>query len=216
MLMWSFSWHYEGMKEDALQKGLPAPDEAAVRELVLAKNVEAPDLATVKDFLRFKAAAGKGMIAEQTTCDSLNTFAEWFFAGFTRVTDTEINKEDRSEVYDVSIFHHLMATPDLILTSGSEKSCLRKASSSILRGQSIILPSAMFVACYEPHGRRTIRSLFLSVTASSFTIFSSSIAGLELDSLHFSPAGFATEYVYRHWFVNRIADCIGYRPCFTT
>ena len=77
--MWSFSWHCEGMKEDALQKGLPAPDEAAVRELVLAKNVEAPDLATVKDFLRFKAAAGKGIIAEQTTCDSLNTFAEWFF-----------------------------------------------------------------------------------------------------------------------------------------
>ena len=50
---WSFSWHYEGIKEDALQKSLPAPDEAAVRELVLAKNVEAPDLATVKDFLRF-------------------------------------------------------------------------------------------------------------------------------------------------------------------
>ena len=70
--------------------------------------MEAPDLATVKDFLRFK-----------TTYDSLNTFAEWFFAGFARVTDTEINKEDRSEVYDVSIFHHLMARPDLILTSGS-------------------------------------------------------------------------------------------------
>src|ERR1700722_9524350 len=94
ILMWSFSWHYEGMKEDALQKGLPAPDEAAVRELVLAKNVEAPDLATVKDFLRFKAAAGKDMIAEQTTCDSLNTFAEWFFAGFTRVkllTDSAVH-----------------------------------------------------------------------------------------------------------------------------
>jgi hypothetical protein len=39
-----FSWHYEGMKEDALQKGLPAPDETAVRELVLAKNAETPDL----------------------------------------------------------------------------------------------------------------------------------------------------------------------------
>jgi hypothetical protein len=78
--MWSFSWHYEGMKEDALQKGLPAPDEAVVRELVLAKNVEAPDLVTVKDFFRFHAAAGKGTIVEQTTCDSLNTFAEWFFA----------------------------------------------------------------------------------------------------------------------------------------
>jgi hypothetical protein len=48
----------------------------------------------VKDFLRFKAAAGKGMIVEQTTYDSLNTFAEWFFAGFTRVTDTEIKRTE--------------------------------------------------------------------------------------------------------------------------
>ena len=53
ILTWSFSWHYGGMKEDALQKGLPVPDEAAVRERVLRKNVEAPDLAIVKDFLRF-------------------------------------------------------------------------------------------------------------------------------------------------------------------
>jgi hypothetical protein len=44
------------MKEDALKKGFPVPDEAAIRELVLAKNVEAPDLATVKDFLCFKVA----------------------------------------------------------------------------------------------------------------------------------------------------------------
>jgi hypothetical protein len=89
--MWNFSWHYGGMKEDALQKGLPVPDEAAVRKLVLAKNVEAPDLATVKDFLRFQAAASKGLIADKITDDSLNTFAEWFFAGFTRVMDTPIN-----------------------------------------------------------------------------------------------------------------------------
>jgi hypothetical protein len=111
ILMWSFSWHYEGMKEDALQKGLPAPDEAAVRELVLAKNGEAPDLAIVKDFLRFKAAAGKGMIAEQTTCDSLNTFAEWFFAGFSRVTDTPTNDDDRREIYDVSTSYRLWKAP---------------------------------------------------------------------------------------------------------
>jgi hypothetical protein len=76
MLMWSFSWHYEGMKKNVFQKSLSAPDKAAVRELVLAKNVEAPDLITVKDFLRFKIAAGKNMIIEQTTYDSLNTFTE--------------------------------------------------------------------------------------------------------------------------------------------
>jgi len=59
------------MKEDALQKGLPVPDEAAVRERVLRKNVEAPDLATVKDFLRFHAAASKGKIREEVTSMAL-------------------------------------------------------------------------------------------------------------------------------------------------
>jgi hypothetical protein len=39
--------------------------------------------------------------------DSLNIFLEWFFAGFTRVTDTKIDNEYRSEVYNLSIFHHL-------------------------------------------------------------------------------------------------------------
>lgn len=64
------------MKEDALQKGLSSPDEAAIRELVLRKNVKAPDPATGKDFFRFHAATSKGKIKEQITCDSFNTFAE--------------------------------------------------------------------------------------------------------------------------------------------
>lgn len=34
------------MKEDALEKGLSAPDEAAIQERVLRKDVEAPNLAT--------------------------------------------------------------------------------------------------------------------------------------------------------------------------
>jgi hypothetical protein len=102
ILTWDFSWHHEEAKEDALQKGLPIPDEAAIRERVLRKNVEAPDLATVKDFLRFHAAASEGKIKEKITSDSLNTFAEWFFAGFSRVTDTQTDADDRSEVYDVS------------------------------------------------------------------------------------------------------------------
>jgi hypothetical protein len=58
------------MKEDTLQKRLPVPDQAAVREQVLAKNVEAPDLATVKDFFRFCAATGKGKIVTKITCNS--------------------------------------------------------------------------------------------------------------------------------------------------
>jgi hypothetical protein len=35
------------------------------------------------------------------TADSINTVAEWFFAGFTRVTGTDTVEEERREVYDV-------------------------------------------------------------------------------------------------------------------
>jgi hypothetical protein len=64
-----FSRRHEEMKENALQKGLPVPDEAAVRDRVLKKHVDTPDLATVKDFLRFHAAMSKGKIREEITCD---------------------------------------------------------------------------------------------------------------------------------------------------
>jgi hypothetical protein len=90
------------MREDFVRRGLPAPDEAMVRERCLRKGVEAPDLATMKDFTRFSTAASKGKIVELPTADSVNTFLEWFFAGFSRVTGTETNAEDRSEVYNVS------------------------------------------------------------------------------------------------------------------
>ena len=93
------------MKENAYQKGVPIPDETAVRERVLRKNVEAPDLAAVKDFLRIHAATSKGKIRGEITSDSLNTFTEWFFAGFSRVTDTPTNADNRSEVYKVSTLH---------------------------------------------------------------------------------------------------------------
>ena len=97
------------MKEDALREGLPIPDEAAVWDRVLRKHVEAPDLVTVKDFLRFHAATSKGKIRKIITSDSLNTFAEWFFAGFSRVTDTPTNDDDdRSEVYNVRQPYHLV------------------------------------------------------------------------------------------------------------
>jgi hypothetical protein len=95
------------VKEDTLERELPIPDEAIIRDRVLRKNVEAPDLTTVKDFLRFQAATGQGMIVEQITCDSLNTFTEWFFAGFTHVTGTRTDANDRSEVYNISILQNL-------------------------------------------------------------------------------------------------------------
>jgi hypothetical protein len=48
--------------------------------------VEAPDLTTIKDFFRFHIATSCGRIAVKPTVDSINTNAEWFFAGFTRLT----------------------------------------------------------------------------------------------------------------------------------
>ena len=107
ILTWHSSWHHEEMKEEALREELPVPEEAAVRDGVLKKHVDAPDLVTVKDFLRFHAATSKGKIREKITCDSLNTFAEWFFAGFSRVTDTPTCEDDRTEVYDVSTLRHM-------------------------------------------------------------------------------------------------------------
>lgn len=63
------------------------------------------DIATIKDFLRYKASISDGRIDEELerpTVASLIAFAEWFFAGFARVTGNPIPKEDRQEVYDVS------------------------------------------------------------------------------------------------------------------
>ena len=79
------------MQEDALQRDLPAPDEAYARHHYLHQGVEAPDLATIKDFFRFFIAMSCGKIVAKPTVDSINTNAEWFFTGFTRITGTEIN-----------------------------------------------------------------------------------------------------------------------------
>lgn len=59
-----------------------------VRERSLRKGFDAPDVPTVKDFIRFSAAASRGKTVELPIVDSVNAFAEWFFAGFTRVTGT--------------------------------------------------------------------------------------------------------------------------------
>jgi hypothetical protein len=92
------------MQKDSLQRGLPISEEASARQHCLHKGVDAPDLATVKDFLRFYIATSRGKIDEdeRPTTDSVNTFTKWFFAGFTRMTGTSTDEEDRSEVYEVS------------------------------------------------------------------------------------------------------------------
>ena len=72
---------------------------------------------SLRYFLRTATVMGR----KQTTGDVLNARAKT--NGYKKGADREeeINKEDRSEVYDVSIFYYLMARPDLILTSGRSK-----------------------------------------------------------------------------------------------
>ena len=65
-------------------------------------RVTAPDLTTIKDFIRFYIATSRPVLFEVPTDESINTAAEWFFAGFTRYTGTEIDEDDRHEVYHVS------------------------------------------------------------------------------------------------------------------
>jgi hypothetical protein len=57
----------------------------------------------VKDFLRFYITTSRPQLTDKPTVDSINTVAEWFFAGFTRVTGTETKAEERSDVYDVGL-----------------------------------------------------------------------------------------------------------------
>lgn len=92
------------MRKEAVQKGLPPPDEETVRREHLHAGSPAPDLATVKDFLRFYIATSQPRLdADRPTVDSVNIVAEWFFAGFTRVTGTDTDEEERSEVYNVRV-----------------------------------------------------------------------------------------------------------------
>jgi hypothetical protein len=90
-------WALLEMRKDALQQDLPAPEQACARHCCLQQGVEAPDLATIKDFFGFNIATSSGRIMAKPTVDPINTNAEWFLAGFTRVTGTEINEEDRNE-----------------------------------------------------------------------------------------------------------------------
>ena len=90
------------MEEDAAAQRLPLPDEESARGHWLGSGAEAPDLGTVKDFLRFYIATSRPQLTNKPTVDSINTMAEWFFAGFTRVTGTETEAKERSDVYDVN------------------------------------------------------------------------------------------------------------------
>lgn len=71
----------------------------------LRKGLPPPNIATTKDFLRFIVATSRGRIDDKhnkITVKSLIANAEWFFAGFARVTGNGAKEEDRQEIYWVS------------------------------------------------------------------------------------------------------------------
>jgi hypothetical protein len=88
------------MQKDSLLRGLPIPDEARARQQCLREGVDAPDLGSIKDFLRFYAATSRGKIFEKPTADSVNTFAEWLFAGFSHITGTPTHEPISSGLQD--------------------------------------------------------------------------------------------------------------------
>jgi hypothetical protein len=78
------------MRRETAREGQSTPSEETVLCERLHAGAAAPDLATAKDFLRFYIATSWPRLdAEQPTVDSVKIVAEWFFAGFTRVTGTD-------------------------------------------------------------------------------------------------------------------------------
>lgn len=101
MLTLSSRWHLAEKQRDYAQHGLPLPDEHLAREYCLRPSIDAPDLATVKGFLRFYITTSQPLHTKKPTVDSINTVAEWFFARFTQVTETETDAEKRREVVEL-------------------------------------------------------------------------------------------------------------------
>jgi hypothetical protein len=73
--------------------------------------------------LRFHIAASRENIGdeERLTTGSLNTFAEWFFAGFARLTGMPTDEGERSEVYHVCRLPRGRWKANLTTARGSEK-----------------------------------------------------------------------------------------------
>jgi len=86
---------------------------------------------------------GKVNEKEGSTADPVNTFAEWFCAGSTRITGIPIEKEDSGEVYNVSALTWDGAGPTSRLLVGPENARCRdpggeytKAETQFLRNHS--------------------------------------------------------------------------------
>ena len=73
---------FEETKADVLYWGAPAPS---------------PD--ELKDFIRFMIATSRGRIAPTPSTRTIKTRLQEFYIGFTRVTGTKTNEDERSHMY---------------------------------------------------------------------------------------------------------------------
>ncbi|KAI9764073.1 MAG: hypothetical protein M1840_008877 [Geoglossum simile] len=102
----------KGREEERKAEQVESPE----LEYCFSKGAPCLGLVTTKDFLRFHIALSQGRIRDKTTVDSVNTFAEWFFAGFTRVTGTWVRTTLTEEhlIVNVKKPKHLFGRDDLI------------------------------------------------------------------------------------------------------
>ena len=79
------------MLSDLARRGVSSPDEAAARAYCFREGIRAPALTTVRDFFHFYAATSHGEIVKESTADSANAFAKWFFASSARLARATTN-----------------------------------------------------------------------------------------------------------------------------
>ena len=74
------------------RKGVPASE-------CLKKNCPVPSNVLVKDFARWYCKSRSGRLASRPNLKSVKNILKKFFAGFQRITETEISDELRNDVY---------------------------------------------------------------------------------------------------------------------
>jgi hypothetical protein len=78
------------------RKGIPASK-------CLKKNCPALNNVLIKDFARWYCKSRCGRLAPVPNLKSARNILKKFFAGFERITETEISNELRTDIYTVSI-----------------------------------------------------------------------------------------------------------------
>jgi hypothetical protein len=94
------------MQENFIRRNLSLFDEEITRERCLDKEIEILNLNILKNFFRFQISTMRGKITKnvkKSTDDSFVIFRKCFFAEFIRVTEIEIGKTEKIEIYKINL-----------------------------------------------------------------------------------------------------------------